>query len=279
MPQRVTGAPLFDPRQGPRDIPQESDIDLIEIISRMLEGEDEQAVTTRPPGLLGETASQASSGSGPEPRFSNAVPAATIPVDTGLDRGPTEIFGGPFTGVEEMAPPLLPDPVKPSTAPLPPVQSAPGQAPDVINRANFAEEERRQRGVPSQRELADAAAAAEVSPAPADTTLEAPQTSAPEVANRSGTAIPGLYDQTFGGGSGDILGTLLGYPGAISGDAMGPGKATGQDFIQQLMKNLIYSSTRSQRRGISPRQRGDQMRAEEGEGAPWNNPALMQMQR
>ena len=36
---RVTGAPLFDPRQGPRDIPQESDIDLIGIISEMLRGE------------------------------------------------------------------------------------------------------------------------------------------------------------------------------------------------------------------------------------------------
>ena len=39
----VTGAPLFDPRQGPRDIPQESEIDLLGIISRMLAGEDEQA--------------------------------------------------------------------------------------------------------------------------------------------------------------------------------------------------------------------------------------------
>jgi len=47
----VTGAPLFDPRQGPRDIPQESDIDLIGIISRMLAGEADPNVQQAAAGI------------------------------------------------------------------------------------------------------------------------------------------------------------------------------------------------------------------------------------
>jgi hypothetical protein len=82
--------------------PDNEGIDLIGIIGRMLAGEDEQAVTTQPPGPIpGETASQIVSGSGPEPRFSGAVPPVT------------NLFGGfpadtDQAGLEEVLTPPLP---------------------------------------------------------------------------------------------------------------------------------------------------------------------------
>jgi len=248
-------------QQGPGTlnpgVPDTGEIDLIGIIGRMLagEGEDEQAVTTRPLGPIpGETATQIVSGGGPESSFSGAgqVPVATSFDDVGAGRGPQEIFGGPYTGVEELAPPL------PRFKPTSPVDGQlQDEAPsttkrDVINHPMYvAEEDRRKSGALSQRKQADAAAA-EASPAPVnragpprDDQQVAPSATRPQDVS----AVPGLYDQAFGGGSGDILGTLLGYPGAISMDPMGPGKRTGQDFLQQLLENLIYSSTRSSRGG------------------------------
>ena len=103
--------------------PDNEGIDLIGIIGRMLAGEDEQAVTTRPPGPMpGETATQKVSGGGP--LSSAAVPApvdfdyprytSNIPVDTGLDRGPATIeealaaTSGPFTETDVPIPVVKP---------------------------------------------------------------------------------------------------------------------------------------------------------------------------
>ena len=100
--------------------PDNEGIDLIGIIGRMLAGEDEQAATTRPPGPIpGETATQKVSGGGP--LSSAAVPTpvdfdypgytSNIPLDTGLDRGPGTITGGPFTvqGLEQAAANVTPE--------------------------------------------------------------------------------------------------------------------------------------------------------------------------
>ena len=110
----VMGRNRFDPPRGiqvsaglPTAQETGGEIDLLGIIGRMLAGEDEQAVTTQPPGPIpGETASQKVSGGGP--LSSAAVPTpvdfdypgytSNIPLDTGLDRGPGTITGGPFTG-------------------------------------------------------------------------------------------------------------------------------------------------------------------------------------
>ena len=236
--------------------PDNEGIDLIGIIGRMLAGEDEQEVAPPAEALPMVEVDPSPVKIRPTPQTAEGSldePVATSFDDVGPGRGPQEIFGGPYTGIEELAPPL-----KPRFKPTSPVDGqVQGQAPseakrDVINHPMYvAEESRRKRGAPSQREQADAAAA-ETSPAPVnragpprDDRQDAPSVTRLQNVN----AVPGLYDQAFGGGSGDILGTLLGYPGAISMDPMGPGKRTGQDFLQQLIRNLIYSSTRSSRGG------------------------------